>query len=142
MLCASWKSAGWHKMKNGFTLSEIIRATPAEIYEAWLSTEGHSAMTGSPAKVNGNVNGQFSAWDGYIFGKTLELTPNQRIVQAWRTTEFPDEAPDSYLEVLLAEAPTGTTVTLIHSDMPEDQVDSYRQGWEDFYFKPMKKHFK
>jgi len=129
-------------MQNGFTISEVIPAKPAEIYGAWLSSEGHSAITGSPAKVDGSVRGEFSAWDGYIFGKTLELTPNQRIVQTWRTTEFPDEAPDSHLEVLLEEVAEGTKITLTHSDMPEDQVDSYRQGWEDFYFKPMKEYFK
>lgn len=129
-------------MKNGFTLSEVMPAKPAEIYKAWLSGEGHTAMTGSPAKVDANVGAEFSAWDGYIFGKTLELTPNQRIVQAWRTTEFPDDAPDSRLEVLLEDVPEGTKVTLTHSDMPEDQVDSYRQGWEDFYFKPMREFFK
>jgi activator of HSP90 ATPase len=129
-------------MKNGFTLSETIHAKPAEIYEAWLSSEGHAVLTGSPAKVDGNVGGEFSAWDGSIFGRTLELTPNQRIVQAWRTSEFPDDAPDSHLEVLLEEVAEGTKITLIHSDMPEDQVDSYRQGWEDFYFKPMKQYFK
>lgn len=128
--------------KNGFILSEVITAKPAEIYKAWLSSAGHTAMTGSPAKVDGKVGGQFSAWDGYIFGKTLELTPNQRIVQAWRTTEFPDEAADSHIEVLLEEVADGTRITLTHRDMPEDQVDSYRQGWEDFYFKPMKEYFK
>jgi activator of HSP90 ATPase len=115
--------------KNGFILSEVITAKPGEIYEAWLSSAGHTAMTGSPAKVDGKVGGQFSAWDGYIFGKTLELTLNQRIVQAWRTTEFPDEAADSHLEVLLEEVVDGTRITLTHRDMPEDQVDSYRQGW-------------
>ena len=129
-------------MKNGFTLSAIIPAKPSEIYEAWLSSEGHTAMTGSPAKVDGNVGGKFSAWEGYIFGTTLELTLNQRIVQTWRTSEFRDEAPDSHLEVLLEEVAEGTKVKLIHRDMPEDQVDSYRQGWEDFYFKPMKEYFK
>jgi len=129
-------------MKNGFTLSEIIPAKPSEIYEAWLSSEGHTAMTDSPAKVDGNVGGKFSAWEGYIFGTTLELTLNQRIVQTWRTSEFPDDAPDSHLEVLLEEVAQGTKVKLIHRDMPEDQVDSYRQGWEDFYFKPMKEYFK
>ena len=129
-------------MQNGFMLSEVIPAKPAEIYEAWLSSEGHTAMTGSPANVDGYVGGEFSAWDGYIFGTTLELTSNQRLVQAWRTTEFPGGAPDSHLEILLEEVPEGTKVTITHNDMPEDQVDSYRQGWEDFYFKPMKEHFK
>lgn len=128
-------------MQNGFIITEIIPAKPADIYGAWLSSEGHTAMTGSPAHVNGHNGGDFSAWDGYISGRTLELTPDQRIVQAWRTSEFPDEAPDSHLEILLEEAAGGTKVTLFHSEMPEDQVESYRQGWEDFYFKPMKAYF-
>jgi len=128
-------------MKNGFTLSAFIPARPSEIYEAWLSGEGHATMTGSAAEVGGKVGGKFSAWEGYIFGTTLELTPDRRIVQAWRTSEFPDDAPDSHVEILLEEIAGGTKVILTHSDMPEDQVDSYRQGWEDFYFKPMKEYF-
>ena len=129
------------EMKNGFTISAVIPAKASEIYKAWLSTKGHAAMTGSPAKVEGKVGGKFSAWDGYIFGTTLELTPNERILQAWRTTEFPDEAPDSRLEVMLEEATGGTKITLTHTKMPDDQVEDYRQGWEDFYFKPMKQYF-
>lgn len=128
-------------MKNGFTITEIIPTRPADIYEAWLSSEGHTAMTGSPAQVDGSVGGEFSAWDGYISGRTLELTPNQRIVQAWRTSEFSEEAPDSRLELLLEEVAGGTKVAITHSEMPEAQVESYRQGWEDFYFKPMKAYF-
>jgi activator of HSP90 ATPase len=128
-------------MKNGFTLSEVFSASASEIYKTWLSSEGHTGMTGSPAQVGGIVGGKFSAWDGYIFGSTLELTTDQRIVQAWRTSEFPEEAPDSRLEVLLEEMNGGTKLVLIHSEMPEEQADSYRQGWEDFYFKPMKKFF-
>ncbi len=128
-------------MANGFTLTAIIPVKPAEIYKAWLSTKGHSAMTGSPAKVDGKAGGKFSAWDGYIFGKTLELTPNERILQAWRTTEFSEGAPDSRVEIILEEVNGATKLTLAHSKMPEDQVEDYRQGWEDFYFKPMREHF-
>jgi activator of HSP90 ATPase len=129
-------------MKNGFTISEIISAKASEIYKAWLSSEGHTAMTGSPAQVDGKVGGKFSAWDGYIFGTILGLTPDQHIVQIWRTSEFPTSAPDSQLIVLLEEVTGGTKVTLNHSDMPEGQADSYRHGWEEFYFKPMKEYFK
>jgi hypothetical protein len=32
----------------------------------------------------------------------------------------------------------GTKMTMIHGDMPDGQVDSYRQGWDAFCFKPMK----
>lgn len=128
-------------MKNGFKLSAVIPAQPAEIYKAWLSTKGHTAMTGSSAKVDGKIGGKFTVWDGYIFGTTLELTPDQFIVQAWRTSEFPDEAPDSLVEISLKATKGGTKITLTHSQIPEGQADSYRQGWDDFYFKPMKTYF-
>ena len=128
-------------MKNGFTMSAVIPATASEIYSAWMSSDGHTAMTGSPANVGGKVGRKFTAWDGYIFGTTLELKQDQRIVQAWRTSEFPDEAPDSRVEIVLDEVKGGTKVRLTHSNMPKGQVDSYLQGWEDFYFKPMKEYF-
>ena len=49
-------------MENGFAVSDIIPAGPSEIYEAWLRSEGHTAMTGSPAQVDGTIGGKFSAW--------------------------------------------------------------------------------
>lgn len=129
------------KKKSSFTLSTVLPVSAKKIYQAWLSSEGHSAMTGSPAKVTARVGGKFTAWDGYIFGKTLEMESPRRIVQAWRTTEFPEKAPDSLVEVLLEEIKGKTKITLKHSEMPEGQVESYKQGWEDFYFKPMKEYF-
>jgi activator of HSP90 ATPase len=128
-------------MKNRFEISAVIPASPAEIYEAWLSTKGHTSMTGSPARVSRKVGGKFTAWDGYIRGQTLALEPDQRIVQAWRTSEFPDDAPDSHLEVSLEKTNGGTRVRITHTDIPPGQANSYKQGWEDFYFKPMKEHF-
>ena len=128
-------------MKNGFTISEVIPAKASEIYAACLHSEGHAAMTGSPAQVDGSAGGKFTAWDGYIFGRTLELARNQRIFQAWRTSEFPEDAPDSRVEILFEEISGRTKVTLTHSDMSEDQVESYRQGWDDFHFKLIKSYF-
>ena len=139
-------------MKNEFTLTVTIHAKAEKIYQSYLSSEGHSAITGSPAKIDGTVDGDFVAWDGYIQGMFLKLEKNKRIVQAWRTTEFPPEAEDSIVEILLEEATTGldtprkargysTLLTLKHSNIPAGQADSYKTGWEDFYFKPMREYF-
>lgn len=128
-------------MKNEFTLTETFNTNAETIYKAWLSTNGHTEITGSPAKVDGVVNGAFTAWDGYIWGTFLELEENKKIIQAWRTSEFPDDAEDSRVEVLLEEKDGKTKLTLIHANMPEDQVEGYKQGWEDFYFKPMREFF-
>ncbi len=128
-------------MKTEFTISAVFSATPEKVFKAWLSTEGHSAMTGSPAKVEPRVGGTFMAWDGYISGKTLELKPYTRIVQAWRTTEFSEKDTDSRLELTLEAVKEGTKLTLKHSSIPDGQADSYEGGWDESYFQPMREYF-
>ncbi len=128
-------------MKNEFTLIETFKTSAEKIYSSWLSTTGHSAMTGSPAKVDGRARGEFTAWDGYIWGTFLELTENQRILQTWRTSEFSEDDNDSLVEILFEEKNGQTKVTLIHTSIPDQQADGYKKGWDDFYFKPMKEYF-
>jgi activator of HSP90 ATPase len=122
-------------------MSAVIPADPKAVYTAWMSSKGHAAMTGSGAKISAKVGSGYSAWDGYITGKTLVLDPGSRIVQTWRTTDFEDDEPDSRLEVLLEKAKTGTRMTLVHTDIPAGHGPEYRKGWLDFYFKPMKEYF-
>jgi uncharacterized protein YndB with AHSA1/START domain len=129
-------------MKRQFKLKAEIPATPEQVFRAWISSDEHSAMTGSPAKVDPRIGGVFTAWDGYITGKTLELEPHSRIVQAWRTGDFADSDPDSRLVIELEAVPNGTLLTLTHSEIPAEQVASYRTGWEEWYFAPMGEYFR
>jgi activator of HSP90 ATPase len=128
-------------MKTSFTVSTTLPAEPERVFRTWLSTDGHSAMTGSPAKVEPRVGGAFSAWDGYITGKTLALRPYSRIVQSWRTSEFSESDPDSQIEVLIEAAEGGALLSLTHSGIPEGQAESYESGWEESYFAPMRTYF-
>jgi activator of HSP90 ATPase len=93
-----------------------------------------SAFTESPAEIDNRIGGSFTAWDGYIEGKTLELEPNKRIVQSWRTTTFEDSTPDSKLEVVFEDDDLGAKITLIHTNIPDGGGEEYKQGWIDFYF--------
>ena len=128
-------------MSESIEVSAVFPASPRSIYDAWLSGEGHAAMTGAGATGEAQVGTRFTAWDGYIEGENLELEPYQRIVQSWRTSEFPAAAPDSRLEVTLEEAEGGTKITLKHTEIPVGQSDNYSQGWLDWYFAPMKEYF-
>ena len=128
-------------MSDFIRVSATLPATPERIYQAWLDSETHSAFTGSAAQIESRIGGKFSAWDGYISGVTMELQPNRRILQSWRTTEFPKGSPDSRLEVLLEPVKGGTRITLVHTEIPDGQGDTYKQGWEEFYFAPMRNYF-
>ncbi len=128
-------------MTYDFEVSAIVPASPDRVYATWLSSSGHTAMTGADAAVDPRVGGYYDAWDGYISGRTLELDPGQRIVQTWRTTEFADDDPDSEIEVLFENVEEGTRVTVLHSNVPADQREYEDGGWEDSYFVPMREYF-
>lgn len=122
-------------------IAAVLPVSADRVYAAWLDSREHARMTGSPAVVDPALGGDYSAWDGYISGKNLELEPARRIVQSWRSTDFPLGHADSRLEVHLLEAPGGCEIALIHSGIPEGQAAQYEQGWHDHYLEPMRKYF-
>ena len=128
-------------MDRDIELSWIFPVDSNQLFQDWLSSIGHSAFTGSPAEIEPRIGGHFSAWDGYIWGITLELEPDHRIVQSWRTTEFPTEASDSLIELKFEQVNDGTKLTIVHSNIPDDQAEGYEAGWEDYYFKPMREYY-
>jgi uncharacterized protein YndB with AHSA1/START domain len=122
-------------------LSWTLPVSPGDVYRAWLDSKAHGQFTGGPAQVAPGVGGQFTAWDGYIQGTTLELESDRRIVQSWRTREFPSGSADSRIELLLEPADEGTRITLRHTEIPEGQGETYRKGWGEFYIQPMTRYF-
>ncbi len=121
--------------------TEFIRAKPEEVYDALINAEKHTEFTGSKATCEPEVGGNFTAWDGYISGKNLKLEKGKRIVQEWKTTEWPRGYPPSIVEFSLKEREGGTELTMVHSKVPAAQAESYEQGWIDFYWKPLKQYF-
>ncbi|MGO8914432.1 MAG: SRPBCC domain-containing protein [Stellaceae bacterium] len=124
-----------------FTLTATIPAPPQAVYDAWLDSRAHGAMTGAEATASAKLGAAFTAWDGYITGRNLVLEPGRRIVQSWRTTRFAKADPDSEIELLLAPAKTGTKLTLRHRNVPDGHTGYRDGGWQDFYFAPMKAYF-
>ena len=103
-----------------FSVSDIIPASPQQIYDACLDSEGHAQITGGqPANISAKEGTEFSAWNGYIRGRTLKLEPGRRIVQTWRTTKFAPNDPDSQIEVELVPVGGGTKVTVHHTNVPD-----------------------
>ena len=127
-------------MKINFEVSATIPASPRQIYDAWLDSEQHSAMTGGGAAVSDIVGDTFTAWDGYIEGKNIKLIPGKLIVQHWRTSEFNDSDKDSRLEITFEAMKGATRVTIRHSMLPAHGMQ-YQSGWVENYFDPMKEYF-
>ena len=125
-----------------FEISYHVSASPTQLYELWTTSEGHAKMIDNQAEIKPEVNEEFSMWDGYITGKNIELKTDEKIVQAWRTTEFPADAEDSNLTIVFVEQGSGTRMKMIHSNIPAGQGPQYKQGWKDHYLDRLDQIFK
>ena len=129
-------------LNESIKLSAIFPVSAKRIFDAWLNSEQHSKFTGEKAKISPRTGTSFTAGGGYISGTNLFIQPYGRIVQSWRSKDFPDSSPDSKLELLFEKVEKGTKLTLIHSKIPEGQLKKYEKGWKKLYLKPMKEYFK
>ena len=122
------------------TIKQVVTidAGPDEVYQAYVDPKKHEEFTGSPATGTSRVGGRFTAWDGYISGKWLELEKGERIVHEWTTTEWPDGYPPSVVEIELKAKGGRTELMILHRKAPAEQAKMYAEGWIEYYWEPMK----
>jgi activator of HSP90 ATPase len=123
------------------TQKVILPVLPEMAYIAFLDSKKHSEFTKSKATGKGVVGSKFTAGDGYIVGRNLELEEGKRILQEWVTMEWPEGYPPSKLELTFKKAEDNTELTMVQSGVPIDQEEGLRQGWIKHYWEPLKTYF-
>lgn len=95
----------------------LFKVSPHEVYDALMSSKQHTEFTGDAAQISKKVGGAFSAYGGYITGTNLELVPDEKIVQAWRTSDFP-EGHISTVTFILKPTRSGTKLFFYPCECP------------------------
>ena len=117
--------------------SITIKASPAKVYQALISAEQFSKVTGAPADISSDEGGEFSCFGGQITGRHIELIPDQRIVQSWRVKAWP-EGVYSEVSFELSESGDTTTLELTQTGYPDDAAEHLEPGWHKMYWEPLK----
>ena len=95
-----------------------------------------------PAEISREVGGAFSLFGGYITGRHIELVPNERIVQAWRTGSW-DPGVFSIARFELVEQGSGTSsgtrIVFDHTGFPKGEAEGLASGWKAHYWEPLEK---
>ena len=143
MACRHCIGDGMDGKKFG-TIRQVVfvNAAPKDVYEAYINPKRQADFTGTGAKGGQKKGSAMDYGDGYITGKTMMLVKGKRIVQLWKTSEWPEDYPYSMLDIRLKAKGNGTELTMIHSKVPKSQVSYYRSGWMEFYWRPLQKYFK
>jgi activator of HSP90 ATPase len=115
-----------------------FKPSPQRLYAAILDQKQFAAFSGLPATIDPTPGGAFSQFGGLIVGRTIELVPNQRIVQAWRPSHWD---PGIYSIAHFEFHPRGAETTLVfdHTAFPAGDYDSLDFGWHSHYWDPLKK---
>lgn len=91
-----------------------------------------------PAEIAAEPGGAFKLFNGFIVGRSLELVPNERIVQAWRVAYWPAGAW-SLVKFVLVEQGSDTKIVFDHTGFPKGDADHLLEGWNGNYWQPLAK---
>ncbi|MBK7888923.1 MAG: SRPBCC domain-containing protein [Bacteroidetes bacterium] len=109
----------------------IIPTAPSDVYAAITNPLTIQLWTGEEAIMSTIPGSEFSMWEGSITGRNLEFEENKKIVQEWY---FGDQEPASVVTIKLHPHKQGTSVELMHTNIPVDTYDDIVEGWRESYF--------
>jgi activator of HSP90 ATPase len=92
----------------------------------------------NPPEISREPGGAFALFGGYIFGRQLELVPNERIVEAWRVGSW-EPGIYSIARFELVEQGSGTKIVFDHTGFPKGKAEHLAEGWKINYWEPMEK---
>ena len=114
-----------------------IKASPHAIYEALMDSRKHTAFSGMPARISRKPGGRFTAYGSYLSGVNLELVSDKKIVQFWRSKNWP-KFHYSTVTFELRRVKDGTRLSFTQVGVPDNDYRAKKRGWIRSYWEPIK----
>lgn len=109
----------------------VLNAEPKDVYNALTNKTMLEIWTGETAEMAPIPGTGFSLWDGSITGINIEFEENKKIVQQWF---FDEENSTSIVTMKLHPHKKGTSLELLHTNIPEEAYENISDGWDEDYF--------
>jgi uncharacterized protein YndB with AHSA1/START domain len=109
-----------------------------EVIKVSAAVKSGMALGNKPTQISQVVGGSFTIYGGHIFGRQVELVPNERIVEAWRVVDW---TPGIYsiARFALTEQGSGTKLLFDHTGFPQGLAQHLADGWRANYWEPLAK---
>jgi activator of HSP90 ATPase len=119
--------------------NHFINATPEEVFSAIINPFTIELWSGYPAQMEAKEGKEFSIFDGDIVGRNLKVIENRQLIQEWY---FGDRQEESIVTIDLKPHQLGTKVTLEHTNVPDNELEDFQEGWTVYYWGAIKEFFK
>jgi activator of HSP90 ATPase len=116
-----------------------IPASAEDVYVALTNPVTLQLWTGEPAEMSTEPGSEFSLWDGSIVGRNIEFETGRKLVQQWY---FGEQSQESIVTILLHPKGSGTSVELLHTNIPDEDFDDIAEGWDNSYFGSLREFYK
>ena len=115
-----------------------FQAPPKAVYELLMDSKKHSAFTLEHASIGKKIGDKFTAYSGHLTGINVDLAPAKRVVQAWRSNDFPEGIFSMAAFTLTRTKDGGTELVLTHRGVPKELIPQIDAGWREYYWRRMK----
>ena len=117
-----------------------IKASAEDIFTALTNPLTIEIWSGATAVMEPVAGTEFSLWDGDITGINIEFEVGKKIVQEWyfENEEGIQSEDKSLVTIKLHNEGSSTDVELLHINIPDEAFDNIVEGWDKYYFKPLK----
>jgi uncharacterized protein YndB with AHSA1/START domain len=117
-----------------------LPATPAQVYAALMDEKRHARFTGAPAAIGRRAGTAFTCYGSYITGITVELVPAKRIVQVWRSRNWPKGTYSLVTFKFFPLAGGKTRLDFSQVGVPANDYAEKNRGWRTHYWQPLKRY--
>ena len=113
----------------------LIKAPLEKVWQAFVDPKIIDKWGAGPAKMNEDECFKFSLWGGDIHGTNTKVIKEKKLVQDWYGGDW---VTPSQVIFTFSREKNKTRVDLVHSNLPEDEVNEFDKGWKSDYLGPLK----
>jgi len=129
-------------MPRTLSQSVVLPASPARLCAMYLNPVAHGAFTGGKVRMSARPGSVFSAFDGTLTGRILQVVPNKLIVQSWRASHWKKSDLDSTLIITFWPDAKGGRIHLVHVNVADHDYEGVKEGWHIYYGKPWRDYLR
>ncbi len=132
VMLAAPASRVYQTLTTASLFDPVVRASAA------MNSDMKKMLGTAPTQIDARPGGAFILFGGFITGFNLELVPESRLVQAWRSAAW---KPGEYSIARFVLEPRGAATRLVfdHTGFPADDGAKLAAGWHGNYWTPLAK---
>lgn len=123
-------------MSDDLVVERRVSVPPEKVFTYFTDPAKWLAWQGTEAEIDLVAGGVWRVnvtGEGFASGRVVEVVENERVVFTWGWEQGPPVPPGSTtVAIELVPDGDGTLIRLTHSELPSDEVEIHRIGWEHY----------